>query len=291
VSQADLWLRDRLLGSTGLVPFVLPQAMPMQIREVGPDDERHEFEFKFHHLPDAKFASFGNPEIQPLLSKWGFGSDMVMCTFRVEQAVGPDSLGMMLEAFFRDRTVLAVLNTICQLRVTSPSRVCVHWQDMLTKVVSMNFFQKLEDCGAVGVRGHIRGRVPEEVDGIPVVNLIREAILMEESELYDTFSQEDRQEFLYRIFSHVVFGGAQNQYEDHVEDYFKATKAIYKDLLSVRRKDTGDVEVTSRVALVQDLGEGGRLFPVDNPLNFCYVIYDPTMRHVRFWYFGYRSIW
>merc|ERR1711964_616293 len=57
---------------------------------------------------------------------------------------------------------------------------------------------------------------------------------MEESELYTAFSDQERKELLFRIFSHMVFGGASNQYEDHVEEYFKATKAIYKDLLSVR---------------------------------------------------------
>merc|ERR1712048_1350613 len=109
---------------------------------------------------------------------------------------------------------------------------------------------------------------------------------MEDSELYDAFTAQERKEFLLRIFQHLIFGGASNQWEDHVEDYFKVTKEVYKDLLTVRRGETGDVEVLSTVACLRALGEGGQLFPKDNPLNFCYVILDPLMRHIRIWYFG-----
>ena len=265
--------------------------MPMLIQEVSGEDGPCETNFKFHLLPQAQFASFGNPAIQPLLDKWGFGPDMAMCTFRVEQQVGFDQFGTMLEAFFQDREVLGALHSLTRIRVISSEKLRVRWQKMRTEVVSMAFLNKFEECGAVGSTGHIRGRVEEDWEGVPIVNLIREAIMVDESELYDSFSEHDRQEFLFQIFSHLVFGGAQNQYEDHVEDYFKATKAVYKDLLSVRRADTGDVEVVSQVASVKSLGDGGALFPKENPLNFCYVIYDPVVRHVRVWYFGYRPLW
>lgn len=265
-------------------------AMPMLIEEMdedGPPDNT----FKFHYLPDAKFHSFGSPAIQPLLDKWGFGNDMAMCTFRVEQQVHPDSMQDMLDAFFRDRTVLGVLHSMTRLRVLSPEKVAVRWEKMSTKVVSMSFFNKLEECGAVGQSGHIRGRLEEEWEGVPIVNLIREAILVEESELYDTFSEQERKEFLFRIFSHLQFGGSSNQWEDHVEDYFKATKEVYKDLLTVRRSDTGDVEVMSTVASIRSLGAGGSLFPKESLLNFCYVILDPVVRHIKVWYFGFRPMW
>merc|ERR1719261_1424836 len=198
-----------------------------------------------------------------------------MCTFRVEQHVGPDSMQAMLEAFFRDREVTGVLHALTGLRVISPDRVRVHGEKIGTQVVSMSFLNKFEECGAIGSSGHIRGRIEEDFEGVPILNLIREVILMEESELYDAFTQKDRKEFLFRIFSHVLFGGASNQYEDHVEEYFKVTKSIYKDLLTVRRNDSGDVEVVSLVHEVISFGEGGRLFSHENPTNFCYVILDP----------------
>lgn len=264
--------------------------MPLLIEEEG-GNQQPENNYKFHYLPEAKYNSFGNSNVQPLLDKWGFGAEAVMCTFRVEQAVGPDGMQAMLEAFFRDREVTSVLHSITGLRVVSPDKVRVHWQQLLTTAVSMSFLNKFEECGAIGHSGHIKGRIEEDFEGVPILNLIREVILMEESEMYDAFSERDRIQFLFKIFSHLIFGGASNQYEDHVEEYFRVTKEIYKDLLTVRRNDAGDVEVLSTVASIASLGEGGQLFKKESPLNFFYVIHDPLMRHIRCWYFGYKPVW
>jgi len=263
--------------------------MPLLIEEEG--EEQPENNFKFHHLPEAQYGSFGNPAIQPLLDKWGFGTDAVMCTFRVEQNVGQDSMQAMLDAFFRDREVVRVLHALTGIRIHSPDKVQVGWGRMGTEVVSMSFLNKFEECGAIGHAGHIKGRIEEDYEGVPILNLIREVILMEESELYDAFTERERKEFLFRIFSHLIFGGASNQYEDHVEEYFKVTKEVYKDLLTVRRNDAGDVEVLSTVASVRSFGQGGEVFKKESPLNFFYVIHDPLTRHVRLWYFGYVPIW
>merc|ERR1711865_561409 len=150
---------------------------------------------------------------------------------------------------------VGVLHHLTGLRVLSPDRIRVHYQQMGTQVVSMSFLNKFEQCGAIGASGHIKGRIEEEFEGVAILNLIREVILMEESELYDAFTERERKEFLFRIFQHLVFGGASNQYEDHVEDYFKVTKEVYKDLLTVRRNDAGDTEVLSTVASVQSLDQ------------------------------------
>merc|ERR1719310_2521682 len=153
----------------------------------------------------------------------------------------------------------------------------------------MTFFDKMQTAGLIAPSGTIKGRIEEEqLDGIIIHTLMREALLLQESEFYDTFTAEDRKEFLYRIFFHLVFGGPRNQDEDHVEEYFKITKAIYKDLVTVRRAQTGDVEVVSLVASVLSLSEGGDLFAKESPLNFCYVIYDPVTRHVKVWYYGWK---
>jgi len=264
--------------------------MPLVIEELNEEAPSGEA-FTFHHLPDATYQSCGSQGVQPLLDKWGFGPDMCMCTFRVEQPIRPDAVQAMLDSFFKDKSVLAVLQYMTGVRVFNPAKVRVRWERLGTKVVSMSFFNKLQDVGAIGSSGHIRGRLEEDWEGVPIVNLVREAIMMDESELYDAFSEQERKEFLFRIFSHLIFGGASNQWEDHVEEYFKVTKDVYKDLLTVRRNDTGDVEVVSTVASILSLGDGGGLFPKESPLNFCYVIFDPMMRHLRVWYFGYKPIW
>jgi len=266
--------------------------MPLLIEELN-EELPPEEGFKFHFLPEAKFSSFGSSDIQPLLDKWGFGPDMAMCTFRVEQPITPDTLQAMLEDFFKSSEVRGALRQVAPgLQVLSPDKVRVIYERLSTKVVSMGFLKKFEEAGAIGVSGHIRGRIEEDWEGVPINNLIREVILCEDSDLYDAFTEPERKEFLFRIFSHLVFGGASNQWEDNVEEYLRVTKAVYKDLLTVRRSDTGDVEVLSHVCSIRSLGPGGLLFPKEgHPLNFCYVIADPVMRHLRVWYFGYTPLW
>lgn len=263
----------------------------MQIQEEMREHERPCASFNFHYMPDAKFNSVGNPAVQPLLDKWGFQRDMSMSTFRVEERITSEDIPALLDAFFKDRGVVAALHSNTRLRLGSPPKTRVHWEPVSTKAVSMSFLNKFQDCGAISDTGHIQGCIEEYFDEICINNLIREVVLVEDSDMYDSFSEKDRKELLFKIFTALVFGGASNQYEDHVEDYFKVTKEIYKDLLTVRRNDAGDVEVLSTVCQINSLGEGGALFPKENPLNFCYIIYDPLMRHIRVWYFGYRPFW
>jgi hypothetical protein len=263
----------------------MPMHIDEEIEEEGPKSE-----FKFHFLQDVNFESQSDA-FRALLDKWGFGDEMCMAKFRVEQNVTPEDVPNMMRAFFSDQETLRVLTHVSQMRVTDAKKINLSATKILTGTVNMNFFNKFEEIGAISHTGHISGRIEEDWEGVPINNLIREAILMEESEIYDAFSKEDRKEFLFRIFMHVVFGGASNQYEDHVEEYFKMTKQLYKDLLTVRRNDSGDVEVVSQVYEAVSLGQGGYLFPKESPLNFCYVILDPIMRHITFWYFGYKPIW
>lgn len=263
--------------------------MPLIIEEQ--EEQGQEDDFRFHYLPETRFNSFGNPDVQPLLDKWGFGPDMCMATFRVEQPVREENFQTMLESFFRNREVLHVLHSMTKMRVVSPDKLRVYSERMHTKAVSMNFLNRFEEVGAVGKEGHIRGRIEEDWEGVPIIDLVRETIMMEASELYDAFSEQERKEFLFRIFSHLIFGGASNQWEDHVEEYFKVTKAIYKDTLVVKRNDAGDVQVMSMVAAIKSFGQGGSVFQKDDLRNFCYVIADPLMRHITVWYFGYRSLW
>merc|ERR1712093_963729 len=129
------------------------------------------------------------------------------------------------------------------------------------------------------------------IDDVPITDLCREVCMMEESEMFDAFSADDRKELLFRIFQHVLFGGASNQYEDHVEEYFNVTKRLYKDLLSVRKNDAGDVEVVSWAFQIESLGAGGELFPKDHRTNFCYLMVDKIVRHITLWHFAYRPVW
>lgn len=55
---------------------------------------------------------------------------------------------------------------------------------------------------------------------------------MDTAEEYDTFSEEERDELLFRLFRLLVVGGALNQYEDSIGPYFDLTRDLYKDVVT-----------------------------------------------------------
>jgi len=61
--------------------------------------------------------------------------------------------------------------------------------------------------------------------------LFREAILKEESENYCIFNENDRNEFLFRVFSAICLGGSLCQWEDNLSPYVDMTKMLYKNLV------------------------------------------------------------
>lgn len=56
-------------------------------------------------------------------------------------------------------------------------------------------------------------------------------LLDEESEEYSLYSEDERNEFVFRIFQMFVLGGTLCQFEDALQPYLDITKSIYKDLI------------------------------------------------------------
>lgn len=56
-------------------------------------------------------------------------------------------------------------------------------------------------------------------------------ILDEESNEYNLFSPEEKEEFIFRLFEFLVLGGSLCQYEDELQPYLETTKKIYKDIV------------------------------------------------------------
>lgn len=60
-------------------------------------------------------------------------------------------------------------------------------------------FDKLEEDRIV-VNGHIKGMFEEFYEGIQIADELRACLVLEESEHYCVFNENDRQELLFRIF-------------------------------------------------------------------------------------------
>eukprot|EP00054_Salpingoeca_dolichothecata_P014911 m.84887 g.84887 ORF g.84887 m.84887 type:complete len:108 (+) comp21225_c0_seq6:11-334(+) len=78
--------------------------------------------------------------------------------------------------------------------------------------ISMEFFDRLAKCDVVTASGHLRGCIPEYLDDGLVVNQeLGKVLLMEESKHFDEYDEDERNEFLFRMLTHLSLGGPVNQ--------------------------------------------------------------------------------
>jgi hypothetical protein len=267
--------------------------MALVIEEVARHDEEKVQEgFTFHFMPEAVVPTVMKQENAEKLTQWGLLPDMQIVKFRYEEALQKSDLQTFVQSFFKSKDVCGYMRSF-GAGIISPGKIKPRYEELLNKQITMQVIRQLETEGLVGRTGKICGRLEEDCEGVPLWDMVREALLLEESEHYPVLSEDDRKEFLVHIFKHIVVGGALNQYEEYLQPYLDMTKSFYKDLACVRKNDAGDMEVLSWFIQVTDLGEGGELFPHKDMEhnNFCYLVVDPVVRHVTLWYFPYRSVW
>ena len=73
----------------------------------------------------------------------------------------------------------------------------------------------------------------DEVDGFPIQDMLRELLLRgSDSVNAGLLDNAEPREFLWRLFGHLALGGSVNQFEDDVDEYRQACKALYKSLMS-----------------------------------------------------------
>ncbi|XP_066478444.1 cilia- and flagella-associated protein 300 [Tiliqua scincoides] len=152
---------------------------------------------------------------------------------------------------------------------------------VLCTQVSMSFFDRLYCEGVVRENGHIVKCYDEYHNEILIADELRKVLLLEDSDHYDLFSHLDREEFLFCLFKHLCLGGALCQYEDELGPYLEATKALYKDLVSVQKDpETKAINIVSTVFKVCAYDAHGLCYPSpkSHEQNFAYLIVNPLKR-------------
>nr|XP_055036461.1 cilia- and flagella-associated protein 300 isoform X1 [Misgurnus anguillicaudatus] len=150
--------------------------------------------------------------------------------------------------------------------------------------VSVDMFDPVYSNGILRPSGHIV-KCYHEI--YPDFDELRMILLEEDSDNYHIFSASDRQEFLFRLFKHVVLGGELCQYEDVVDPYIDTAKIIYKDMVSVQKDpETKTIGVVSTVLKVSAYDASGLCYPsgIENEQTFAYLSIDPFKRHVYILY-------
>lgn len=56
-------------------------------------------------------------------------------------------------------------------------------------------------------------------------------LLIEDSDNFEAYNDDERSELLFKLFTHLVVGGPICQYEDNLQPYLDVTKSLYKDLV------------------------------------------------------------
>ena len=141
--------------------------------------------------------------------------------------------------------------------------------------------------GVVRQSGSICKCLEEYLDDLCVADELRKVLLVEGSDHYSCYSEEERRQLLFRMFKHICLGGPICQYEDEIGPYLDTCKRLYKDIVSVVKDAvTGKLSITSLVYKVTVRVEGKIGFPGSclHEQNFCYLIVDPHNRHVTCWY-------
>lgn len=245
--------------------------------------------YAFTFLEDSVFSTLVNAETTGSLRKWGLLDSMSLLKFRFDKPFYDMNPGGFIRDLLNSAELSRVFPTV-QLCRQSEFLQTVNFQELRTTATSMDFFDFLKEIDLVDARGNIKKVIPDYKDDIELVDKIRKAVLDEESEEYEMLDDLKRNEFLFRVLRHLEIGGGVCQYEDVIDPYLTVVQSLYKDLLTVRKDETGEVHILSKVYELQGNNEF-LPFPQEHPQNFFYVIVDPTYRQVVLWYHKWKSFW
>ncbi|POM68054.1 Hypothetical protein PHPALM_15832 [Phytophthora palmivora] len=243
----------------------------------------------FEHLRDA-LPVLSDFEIRQKLLQWNLSDTLQLKRFRVHQQLSRECDEALLTEFFQDISVQQALS----VRTTKVSGVSsLQFERLRANVTSMAFFEKLEAAGIVSRDGSLRGCIDEDFDGCTASDLLTEMLVNPNSDNCDVFSDEDRQEFIFQLFSALVIGGgALRQADSRVQAYENVTRTLYRALVSVK-KSVADangkrsIEITSRVYRVS----GDALFEAPSRFHSCFAIVDARKRWLTVWYCPFRASW
>ncbi|KAF4077465.1 hypothetical protein AMELA_G00208310 [Ameiurus melas] len=248
--------------------------------------EMHAFaqSFSFNLLPNRTFTILEDTRISELLMKWCMLGRISIQAFNFDQVFQSYMKNDFALNFFQDPCVKNNLHVLDSSGVWKPLGRDVTRVDVelvpCTKV-SLDIFDPIFSSEIVHPSGQIAKCFHEvHLD----FDELRMMLLEEESDNYHVVSPHDRQEFLFRLFKHIVLGGEICQYEDFISPYIETAKTMYKDLVSVQKdSETKMISIVSTILKVSAYDDYGLCYPSgrDNEQTFAYLCIDPFKRHVE----------
>ncbi|XP_026826508.1 cilia- and flagella-associated protein 300 isoform X2 [Ooceraea biroi] len=173
--------------------------------------------FTFMPSNEKTYVGFDDKEMQEYLSKWGLRGNFFIQNFLFNGTFQEYHKYHMADTFFKD--------------------------DLVAKTL-------LSKQDNVWIRqGTICKRYDMQREEFLISDNLRNMLLNEEAEEYNLYSEEERNEFLFRIFQILVLGGTLCQFEDTLQPYLNVTKSIYKDLIRVQQQSNTNNLVVDTLVL------------------------------------------
>ncbi|CAL8107580.1 unnamed protein product [Calicophoron daubneyi] len=216
--------------------------------EVGDGARRQAEAFKFISSPERKYPSLSEKSSVDCLMKWSMKGRLMVHAFSFDENFCAYKDNEFMRDLFNSDVVKSVLHadgsTISSIKKTVAQPVACTW-------TNMKFFQKLKDI-TCREDGTIKRCYDDMIHSVLVSDELRRCLIDEESENYQLIADEERQEFLFQLFSHICIGGELCQSEDNINDYIEFSRRLYRDLISVQKcKEGKEVQVISKVYAVK----------------------------------------
>ncbi|TRY99638.1 hypothetical protein DNTS_004829, partial [Danionella cerebrum] len=230
-------------------------------------DEKLSFEqtFTFRTLSTKTFQFIHNPKTARLLMKWSMFGRTAVQAFNFDQFFQPYKSKDFVWNFFQDPCVknnLKVLDRSGSWTLLGDI-THVNLEAVPCTKMSVDIFDPIFSNGILRPSGDII-KCYHEV--YPDFDELRMLLLEEESEHYHIISPSDRQEFLFRLFKHMVLGG---------------------ELCHVQKDpETKEISVVTTVLKVSAHDDTGLYYPssTEHEQTFAYLCIDPFKRHVYVFY-------
>ncbi|OWF56688.1 uncharacterized protein C11orf70 homolog [Mizuhopecten yessoensis] len=251
--------------------------------------------FTFQELRGKKFLSVEDKDNKELLTKWSMQGRLKCQMYSFDQSFQAYQKDDFVADFMKDPNVVSTLQTVSESCSWSPvgvSATSVTAEVVPCTVLSMTLFDRLTDNDIVRENGAIRKCFDEFYQDFTISDELRKLLLIDDSDNYCIYSDGEREEFLFCLFTHFCLGGKICQYEDNIDPYLEVTKQVYKELISVQKNsETKDLSIISSVFKVTASNDGHMYYPADKPHNqtFSYLIVDPFKRHVTALYHKFGS--
>ncbi|XP_074111603.1 cilia- and flagella-associated protein 300 [Cotesia typhae] len=240
--------------------------------------------YTFVSLADTDNCQVNDKNTRELFKKWGM--NLSCQKFLFNETFHLYHKYNLAEAFFKDSNVTEKLKIWCgnEFRESNLTADEVEIKQIPCSIMSMTFFDKLKnlDNNIIHATGNIRQKFDDFVDGILVSDNLRAMLLDEESNEYNLYTPDERNEFIFKLFQLLVIGGEYCQYENDLENYLDLTKSLYKDFVRIQKQEN-KLFITTIVLEVIAKKNDVPYFPhkSEHKQNIGFFLIDPTSREIK----------